>query len=217
MLENIWETGSSSIGVCKAKGSRSVKCLPQVRLTSLFQHVTGANAAGTVQISSAKRERKLWTVRCGSLGSPLHWEETGPTRCREDTNPGGFLLFGRPRLWHALLRTLISLLRLPWGVHRSAGSPPVLPQKDLNVLLEVQQNPLWNIFLKKSAVPLGQKGLWQIPAPLASKVKRDCLSRSFREQEVLGGSHCLFGQLTEEQKRAVAPGNRRFMIFKRES
>ena len=83
--------------VCKAKGSRSVKCFLQVHFTYLFQHVTGPNAVGTIQISSAKQERKLCAVRCGCRGSLLHVEQTGPTRCREDPGPRAFLLFGRPR------------------------------------------------------------------------------------------------------------------------
>jgi len=96
-------------------------------------------------------------------------------------------------------------------------SPPVHSQKHANVLLEVQQNWFWNIFLKKSAVPLGQKVLCQIPAPLVSKVERDCLSHPFIEQEALGGSCCSSGQLMKEQKGAAAPGNKRFLIFKTES
>ena len=109
------------------------------------------------------------------------------------------------------------LLGPPCGIHHSTVSPPVLPPKHANVLLEVQQNPFWNIFLKKSAVPLGQTVFRRIPAPLASKVERDCLSHSFREQEALGGSCCRSSQPTEEQKGAVAAGNKRFMIFKTES
>lgn len=217
MLEDIWETGVSSMWVCKTKGTGSVQCFIQVHFTYLFLHVTGGNMVRAIQISGAEQERKLYAMRCGSRGSLLHVEETGPTRCREDTSPCSFLLFGRPRLWCALLRTSIPLLGLPCGDHHSTVSPPVSPQKHANVLLEVQQNQFWNIFLKKSAVPLGQKVLWQIPAPLGSKVERDCLSHSFREQEALGGSCCLSGQPTEEQKGAVAPGNKRFMNFKRES
>lgn len=48
--------------VCKAKGSRSIKCFIQVQFTYLLQHITRANAVVTIQISSAKQERKLCTV-----------------------------------------------------------------------------------------------------------------------------------------------------------
>lgn len=46
MLEDIWETGVSSMCARKAKGSRSVTCFIQVRFTHLFQHIAGANAGG---------------------------------------------------------------------------------------------------------------------------------------------------------------------------
>lgn len=153
MLDGIWEMGVSSMQVCKVKGSRSVKCFIQVHFTYPFQHIIGANAVGTTQISHGKQEKKLCTVACGSWCSLLYVEETGPTRCHEDTSPHGFRLFGRPRHRCALLRTAIPLLELPRGVHHSTVNPPVLPQKHVNVLLEVQQNPFWNIFLNKSAVP----------------------------------------------------------------
>lgn len=69
-----------------------------------------------------------------------------------------FSAFGRPSLWHAYLEEPIPLSALPCEVHHSTVSLLVLPQKHTSVLLEVQQNLFWNIFLKKSAVPLlGQK------------------------------------------------------------
>lgn len=95
-------------------------------------------------------------------------------------------------------------------------SLPVLPQKHASVLLEVQQNLFWNIFFKKSAVPLlGQKVFWQIPTSLASKLERDCPSHCFREQENLRGSCCLSSDFSEEKNGAVVPRYKKVMNFKR--
>lgn len=98
VLEDVWETDVSRMWVCKAKGSRSVKCFIQVHFTFLFQRRTAARVLGTAQFSSVKQERRHCTMRCGSQGSLLLVKETGPTRCCEDANSHGFLLFGRPRL-----------------------------------------------------------------------------------------------------------------------
>lgn len=181
MLEGDFrEMGVPTMWVRKAKGSRSVKCFIQVHFTYLCLHITGTNAVATTQISSAKQERKLCTVRCGSQGSLLLVEETGPTRCHKDTSPHGFPLFGRPGLRRALLRTSTPLLGLPCGVHHSTVSPPVLPRKHDDIFWKFSKTHFGIFSLKKSSFPLRQKVLWQIPAPLARKIERDCLSHSFR-------------------------------------
>lgn len=168
---------------------------------------------GTIQISSVKQERRPCTVRCGSQGSLLCVKEAGPTRCCEDTSPHGFLLLGVsgsdvPTLWSPSHRQHFPVKST------TALSLLVLPQKHVSVLLEVQQNLFWNIFLKKSAVSLlGQKVFWQIPTPLTSKLERDCPSHCFREQEALGSSCCLCSSFSEEQNGAVVP--KEVMNFKR--
>lgn len=129
--------------------------------------------------SNFQREAGEETLQCEMWLSGL---SAGPTRCCEDTSPQGFLLLGVPgsdvpALWspsHCQQFTVNS---------NTALSLLVLPQKRVSVLLEVQKNLFWNIFLKKSSVPLllGQKIFWQIPTPLTSKLERDCPSHCFKE------------------------------------
>lgn len=158
----------------QSQGQQGREVFHTGEFTYLFQHRTGANAGGNhANFQCGAGEE---TVACGSWDSLLHLEETGPTRFNEDTSPRGLLLLGRSWLWCALLRISIPLVVLPCGVHHST----VISPETCQCFAGSSPNP---IFLQKSAVPSGQKVLWQIPAPLASKVERDCLFHSLREQE----------------------------------
>lgn len=203
MLEDIWETGVSSMCARKAKGSRSVTCFIQVRFTHLFQHIAGANAGGPFKFPVQRGrgtcemlDAALRALCCmwRNLGLPdamrIHvlvvWVAQSPKCPAEDMHPSA-----RASLcWHLAP----SPAHCPFGT----GSPPVLPRNRANILLEVQQSPFWNTVLKKSAIPLEENFVSNSCSPSASKVERYCLSHSLREKEILGGSCCLCCQ----QKRS---------------